>query len=74
MRWSAQAVEDLNWKAHYLRGQFLKTDVAVQEWAQGTWHEVWISATNWLAGWLADMNGQKAVSLASHCSANDAAA
>jgi hypothetical protein len=24
-------LEDLNWKAHYLRGKFLKTDVAVQE-------------------------------------------
>jgi len=31
MRWSAQAVEDLNWKAHYLRGKFLKPDVAVRE-------------------------------------------
>jgi hypothetical protein len=46
-------LEDLNWKAYYLRGKFLKTDVAVQEVGPryfGTWFGS-VPQTGWLAGW-----------------------
>jgi hypothetical protein len=38
-------LEDLNWKFQK------KLTWQLRKWAQGTWHVVWNSATDWLAGW-----------------------